>query len=194
MTAVSCDTTHRRSAVLVNGHPGAGKSTLAAALAPELGLPMLSKDTVKETLFDWLGIGDRPWSMRVGAASAEVVWAVLACSPAGGIVEMPMPPAIRDLVSRQLRTAGVDAHCEIWCDVQPAEAFRRFVDRAPGRHPGHLSEAAIAAGLQPPRAADDRPLGLGPVLRVRTDRPVDIAAVATWVRRELDLGTSAGRC
>src|SRR5262249_62157936 len=41
--------------VLVAGWPGSGKSTLAAALAPELGLPLLAKDEIKEALMDALG-------------------------------------------------------------------------------------------------------------------------------------------
>ena len=38
--------------VVVSGPPGSGKSTLARGLAPELGLPLLSKDRIKEALFD----------------------------------------------------------------------------------------------------------------------------------------------
>ncbi|MFI7705853.1 AAA family ATPase [Nonomuraea sp. NPDC049480] len=42
--------------VLVNGLPGSGKTTLAKALADTLGLPLFSKDRVKETLADMLGV------------------------------------------------------------------------------------------------------------------------------------------
>jgi hypothetical protein len=41
--------------VLVGGWPASGKSTLAQALAAELGLAYLSKDEVKESLVDALG-------------------------------------------------------------------------------------------------------------------------------------------
>ena len=41
--------------VLVNGPPGAGKSTLALRLADELMLPLLMRDQIKEVLFDTLG-------------------------------------------------------------------------------------------------------------------------------------------
>jgi len=38
--------------VVVSGAPGAGKSTLAGPLAERLGLPLIGKDHIKETLFD----------------------------------------------------------------------------------------------------------------------------------------------
>lgn len=38
----------RRQVVFVSGAPGAGKSTLAAPLAAELGFPLVSKDRIKK--------------------------------------------------------------------------------------------------------------------------------------------------
>jgi predicted kinase len=49
--------------VLVVGWPASGKSTLAAALAAELDLPLLAKDEVKEALMDGLGPRGR-WPSR----------------------------------------------------------------------------------------------------------------------------------
>jgi len=39
----------------VGGAPGAGKTTLATALAAALGSPLLPKDVIKEGLMDALG-------------------------------------------------------------------------------------------------------------------------------------------
>ena len=74
----------RRGFVIVSGAPGAGKSTLAGPLAERLGLPLIGKDHIKETLFDHLPEGpDRAvWSKILGAASFEVVWTLASHAPA----------------------------------------------------------------------------------------------------------------
>lgn len=74
--------------MLVTGVPGSGKTTLARRLSPALGLPLLAKDVVKETLFDVLGVGDRAWSTRLGAAANEVFWSMLADCPTGAVVDV----------------------------------------------------------------------------------------------------------
>src|SRR5262249_58176789 len=48
--------------VVVTGPPASGKSRLAEELAESLGLPLVTKDGIKETLFDTLGPGDQAWS------------------------------------------------------------------------------------------------------------------------------------
>ena len=62
--------------VIVAGTPGSGKTTLARSLAPELDLPLISKDTIKEALFDILGTGDLAWSQSLGRASHRVMYAL----------------------------------------------------------------------------------------------------------------------
>ena len=53
-------------AVLVNGLPGSGKTTLARAVARGLGLPLSSKDVIKETRADVLGTERIGWPQRSG--------------------------------------------------------------------------------------------------------------------------------
>jgi ribosomal-protein-alanine N-acetyltransferase len=48
---------HLNAIVVVAGSPGSGKTTLAKGIAVELGIPLISKDTIKEALFDALGTG-----------------------------------------------------------------------------------------------------------------------------------------
>ena len=71
--------------IIVSGAPGAGKSTLAGPLAAELGFPLLSKDVIKETLFDQLGhVADdeRRSSQQLGGAAMELLWRLASACPA----------------------------------------------------------------------------------------------------------------
>ena len=45
--------------ILVTGIPAAGKSTMAKYLAGHLSIPMISKDMIKELLFDNVGFKSR---------------------------------------------------------------------------------------------------------------------------------------
>jgi predicted kinase len=55
--------------VIILGRPASGKTTLARRLAGELSVPILSKDDIKEALFEVLGCGDRERSRRLSDAS-----------------------------------------------------------------------------------------------------------------------------
>ena len=60
--------------IIVTGRPAAGKSTLANWLGGKLALPVVSKDGVKEILFDQLGWRDRERSKELGRASVELMF------------------------------------------------------------------------------------------------------------------------
>jgi RimJ/RimL family protein N-acetyltransferase len=163
--------------VLVNGLPGSGKSTLAADLADELGLPLLSKDTIKETIADhlppevleqasqrgsWLGVG-----------AAESLWSLLTMSPSGAVVESWWSTEHADLVDAGLRRAGVEptSTVEVWCDVPVELARARYEGRVSNRHAVHGPQLGLPwwDGDEPAAA---RPLGIGAVLRVDTSAPL----------------------
>jgi len=173
-----------RWAVIVNGPPGSGKSTLAGPLARELGVPLLAKDAVKETLLDVLGYADRAESRRIGAASGEVFWTLLGGCPDGAVVESWLAPSLRDVVRAGLERAAVDHVVEVWCDCAPETALQRYAARQ--RHPGHFDDVLLPD--LPDVIATAEPLALGPVVQVRTEDPVDVATVVQLVRAALGDG------
>ena len=62
--------------ILVTGIPAAGKSTMAEAMSERLKLPVISKDTVKELLFDNVGFQSRAEKVKLGIASMEIMYYV----------------------------------------------------------------------------------------------------------------------
>ncbi|WP_457029573.1 AAA family ATPase [Kitasatospora sp. P5_F3] len=171
--------------VLVNGLPAAGKSTLARALASELRLPLFSKDSIKETLADQLtpgtGTTPREWSTALGRAASETLWTLLAHAPDGAVLESPWPADTRRFAVAGLARAGVQQVQEVWCDAPLAVLRRRYAERAAERHPVHLEDPADAEERWEQWSRAAQPLGLGPVHRVDTTRPVDIPLLARQI-------------
>lgn len=64
--------------------------------------------------------------------------------------------------------------------MPPELALRRFAGRGGERHAGHV-QATVVANEAGRWVSENEPLGLGPVLRVPTDRPVDVGSIAEWV-------------
>ncbi|WP_370134948.1 AAA family ATPase [Streptacidiphilus sp. EB103A] len=170
-------------AVLVNGLPGAGTSTLSTALSRALGLPLFSKDVIKEIHAETLGshaIGysQRRWNSALGAAASTTMWALLAQAPAGAVLESSWRADVRELALQGLSGAPHLRPVEVWCQV-PLQVARARLEARLLRHPIH--------GEQPGDTEWDswhelaRPLALGPVLRVDTTASVHIAAVAAQI-------------
>jgi len=166
--------------VLVGGWPGSGKTTLATALGPWLGLPVLAKDEVKEALADELGRpGTVRESRRLGRAAVLAVLRIARRCP-GAVVDSTWFDYTRPLVAA-LPGPVVELRC-----VVPVEVARsRYYARAAGRHAGHLDLERDEAELW---GEPVRPLGVGPVVEVDTAVPLDIPAIAAALRRAAEPG------
>ena len=60
--------------ILVAGMPASGKSTIAVRISESLGISMLSKDSIKEVLFDDLGFHSRAEKVQLGTAAMHILY------------------------------------------------------------------------------------------------------------------------
>ena len=173
-----------RRIVLVSGSPAAGKTSLARPLAWLLGLPLIAKDDIKETLVDVLGDqdGDLGWSRKVGGAAMELLWKLAERAPAA-VLEANFRP--HSAYERE-RLARLEARIvEVYCRCPVEVLMRRFHQRAETAHAAHP-----ATDLTPEWIAEfDRPMGLGDVIEVDTTQPVDLQSLATEVDGLLNRST-----
>lgn len=128
--------------LLVTGVPAAGKSTIAEYLARELNIPMLSKDSIKELLFDDLGFHSREEKVRLGVASMHILYDM-----AERLMERNQPFILEnnfENTSREGLFHILEKHGYTAVTVTLTGDYRviheRFVarDRSPSRHRGHV--------------------------------------------------------
>lgn len=60
--------------VLIAGLPASGKTTFAEHLGGELGLPVLSKDRIKELMYDTIGFAGRAEKITLSTAATRLLY------------------------------------------------------------------------------------------------------------------------
>ena len=169
--------------VLVNGLPGSGKTTLAVALANDLGACLLSKDQIKEALAAILA-AHTPTSL--GAVTMETIWALARDIDGIAIIDSfwCRPRDIefaRDGIARS-RAGNV---VEVWCEVPANTARTRYSSRI--RDPVHDDARRLASDWAT-WAQLAEPLAISSVIQVDTTTRGSIARVAGRVREQFAEG------
>ena len=160
------------SVILINGLPGAGKTTLSRVLGEELNVPVVSKDTIKETLAD-ISLG-RISSRRLGEISSATMWQLVSAIPDTAIVESWWyRPRDLGFVTEGLAQSSSPNIVEIWCEVPPSLAWTRYRNRQ--RHEIHPAVPSDRDWSE--WSANAVPLALGPTVEVDTSVPVGPVAL-----------------
>lgn len=165
--------TERPVLIIVQGMPGAGKTTLARRLGADLELPQISKDDLKEFLFDKVGTGDRDWSRMLGRAVSQMLYPLVESFLEHGQSLVLESAFYRDLAVNELQTITkrYQAHSlEIYCRLEETERRRRFIARNESgeRHKGHLDEHNYQDVNEAITNQTYAPLRIGPLLEIDT--------------------------
>ena len=152
--------------IIVSGFPCTGKTTLGRKLAKEFSLPLISRDDIKETLFDTLGTIDRAWSKKLGAASYSIMYKmieVLLKAHQSIIVESNFNPDFDRKHFCRFKDLYPIEPIEIACKTERTVLIDRFIARSQSgeRHPGHLDEHNSAEFQAMLGSGDYTPLNLG---------------------------------
>jgi predicted kinase len=128
--------------IIVTGRPAAGKSTLAKWLSQELNTPLVSKDSIREVLFDCLGWKDRKWAQELGKASVDLMFYCAKVELGVGhsiIMDNSFYPPVSNPRFQALKKQYSAESIQIVCDSDRETLFGRFKSRADSgtRHAGH---------------------------------------------------------
>lgn len=127
--------------ILVAGIPAAGKSTMAEVISERLKLPVISKDGIKELLFDNVGFQSRAEKVNLGIASMEIMYYA-----AGQLMKAGQPFILEN--NFESSEHGVENLLEkyqysaltITLTGDYKVIYQRFLEResSPDRHRGHV--------------------------------------------------------
>ena len=173
--------------IIINGLPATGKTTIARPLADTLSFPLIEKDTIKEFLFDTIGVGDREWSKMLGRVSSEFLYSLadeLLANNKSVIIESAFETDFaRPVIERFAKKYELEI-VEIYCTTEKNIRRQRFIDRNESgkRHAGHVDTVNYPPSGAAEPLQKSRPIGVGKTIMLDTSHgPINIDDLASKV-------------
>jgi predicted kinase len=166
--------------IVVTGVPGAGKTTLARALADLLRGKLLSLDEIKERLYDASAHQVLGNALRM-AAERDLAEQLARCERTPVVDIWAQPGRDTDRVAQLLLTVERRSVIEVLCRVPADVAVDRYQARL--RSGPHRPADEETLGRIRTAVSALAPLGVGRCLEVDTTKPVDLPALLRSVVR-----------
>lgn len=177
--------------MVVTGPPAGGKTTLARWLAPQLGLPLVSKDDLKEILFETLGWGGASRNKATSTAAYELMLHLVREHMQAGrslMIESNFRPGVAERLATLLDNFPAKT-VQVRCFASREVLIERIGDRACSatRHPGHADKEG-QGDLQDLLASGVRLELKGLYLEVDTTHPQELDRERLLARIQGHLG------
>lgn len=134
----------RPTLIIVSGAPASGKSTLAVQMQQDIAIPLITKDTIKEMLFDTIAQYDRNWSTIEGSMAIAMMYAGAAELLKAGyhvMIESSFHPEYSKSDVGRIQKSVEFEIIEVNVYLEYEERQKRYAKRAQtNRHPGHMDE------------------------------------------------------
>ena len=145
-------------------------------------MPLVAKDTLKETLASQLGTQGRDASFELGAAVFHLMATVVPELLAHGVSLICEGNFVAEsVVFRELPPARI---VQVHVSARPEVLRERLVNRDPDRHPVHYDREAADEIVALAAAGKWEPVPLGgELIRIDGTRPLDVAELTSVVRR-----------
>ena len=165
--------------IIVSGVPASGKSTVARLIAQEIALPVFDKDDFLESMFEGAVLGDAKMRRKFSRIADQQLRSEVERSNGAVIASWWKHPlsSVDSGTPTDWLALLPGLSVEVHCCCSPVIAVERFIERR--RHPGYLDRRWSYAELLSrfTQSASLGPLGVGCVVKVRTDCEVKLSAL-----------------
>lgn len=171
-----------KRAVLVNGVPASGKSTVARSLSDATGWPLLTLDSVKESLFQELGAGDRDYNRKLSFASYISIFNLAGDFPdhTTVIFDAWFGQQSADVLRAHLLRSGTSVCLELWCTASVDVIAQRYGARVGQRNTAHPGSEYIPQLRK--LVVQAKPIGVCPVITLDTSIEPNTSALLDQIR------------